>query len=275
MQLFRSLLSTNSAGREALLRLRSSEQRRLLEQKLAEYEAMNPAQRELRLVLTDLRHYLILFLHLPESWREAYLSQLPEAYRPLVAERLKAWEELDPITRQELLNHEDLLGYLVRMENTPPVPPGLFLGGLAPERRKALEEALKKWSQTPANVQESMMERFKRFFHLSEAEQRQVLSALPPEQRQIPQKLLAVFSKLPADQREKYTAAFNRFLSLSPAEREQFLRNAMKWQTLTPDQRQMVREMVSKVPPLPPIPPGMLQQIGPSLGGVPAPSRQR
>jgi hypothetical protein len=276
MQVFRELLNTtNAAAREALLNRRSPEQRRLFEQKLAEYEALTPAQRELRLTLTDLRHYLMLFLHLPEPWRETYLPQLPDAYRPLVAERLKAWDRLDEGTRRELLQNEDLLAYLVRLENIPPVPQGLFLHGLPPQRQRAMENALKLWGQIPPDRQQIMLQRFKQFFHLSETEQRQVLSALPPEQRQTPEKFLAALSRLPAGQREKYAEAVNRFLSLSPAQQEQFLRNAMTWRSLTPEQREIVREMVTKVPPLPPLPPGLLQSTGAALGGNPTQHGQR
>ena len=274
-QLFRDLLRTNAAGREAFLGSRAAEQRRLIEQKLAEYEGLTPAQRELRLTLTDLRHYLLIFLHLPEEWRAMYLAQLPDAYRALVGERLKAWDRLDAGTRRDLLQNEDLLAYLVRLESAPPTPEGLFLSHLPDDRRRAIETALKMWSQTTPQHRQTMMQRFKQFFQLSEVEQRQVLSALPPDQRHTPEKLLAALARLPADRREKYTAAVNRFLGLGPAEREQFLRNALTWQSLTPEQRQMVREMVSKVPPLPPLPPGLLPSTGPSLGGNPAASNQR
>jgi hypothetical protein len=272
---FRDLLSTNAAGREAFLSQRSPEQRQLIAQKLAEYEGLSPAQRELRLTLTDLRHYLMLFLHLPESWRETYLAQLPEMYRPLVAERLKIWDRLDETTRKELLQNEDLLAYLVRLENAPPVPQGLFLFSLPKERRLAIEAALKTWNQTPPQRQQAMLQRFKHFFHLSEAEQRQVLEALPPQERQTPERFLAALFRLPARQREKYAEALNRFLSLSPTEQEQFLRNAMTWKSLTPEQREIVREMVNKVPPLPPLPPGLLQNTGPALGGAPTIGGQR
>lgn len=268
MELFRVLLNTNSMGREAFLNTRTPEQRRLFEHKLAEYATLTPAQRELRLTLTDLRHYLLLFLHLPVEWRGTYLAQLPDAYRPMVAERLKMWDQLDEATRRELLQHEDLLAFLVRMENAPPVPQGFFLASLPPERRAPMEKALKVWNQAPAQHQQAMLARFKHFFQLSESEQRQVLDALPPDQRQAPEKFLAAFSRLPAEQREKYTAAVNRFLSLTPTEREQFLKNAMTWQTLTPEQRQAVKDMVSKVPPLPPLPPGLLNETGGSLGGL-------
>ncbi|MCX8155761.1 MAG: DUF3106 domain-containing protein [Verrucomicrobiae bacterium] len=275
MQVFRDLLNTNATGREAFLSHRSAEQRRLIEQKLAEYEGMPPTQRELRLTLTDLRHYLMIFLHLPEQWRGFYLAQLPEGYRPLVMERLRTWDRLDETTRRELLQNEDLLAYLVRLESVPPVPEGLFLHQLPAERRQAIEAAMQIWRQTTPQHQQAMLQRFKQFFHLSEAEQRQVLSTLPAEQRHTPEKLLAALSRLPPEQREKYTAALNRFLSLGPVEREQFLRNALTWQSLSPEQRQMVREMVSKVPPLPPLPPGLLQSTGPSLGGNPASAPQR
>lgn len=276
MQVFRELLNTtNAAAREAFLGRRSPEQRRLFEQKLAEYEALSPAQRELRLTLTDLRHYLMLFLHLPEPWRETYLPQLPAVYRPLLEERLKAWDRLDEGTRRELLQNEDLLAYLVRLENAPPVPQGLFLHGFSPERRRTIENALKLWGQIPADRQHDVLQKFKHFFQLSAAEQRQVLSALPPDQRHTPEKFLAALARLPANQRDKYAEAVNRFLSLSPAQQEQFLRNAMTWRSLTPEQRQIVREMVSKVPPLPPLPPGLLQSTGVTLGGNPAKAPQR
>jgi hypothetical protein len=42
--------------------------------------------------------------------------------------------------------------------------------------------------------------------------------------------------------------------SLSPAERREFLVSAAEWQKMKPEDRDAWRKLVSKVPPLPPLP---------------------
>jgi predicted Fe-S protein YdhL (DUF1289 family) len=229
MQFFRNLLATNQAGRAAYLASRAPEQRQLLEQKLAEYQAMSPAQREARLAVTELRHYLLTVLNVDPRFRAQYVEQIPGRFRPLVMERLKLWDSLSPETQAAMLRNDKAFNFLVRMEKVamPPMPP-------------------------------PVVPRINQYFRMSEAEKRQVLDSLPPEQRRAPEKILAALERLPKEQREKFTAALGKFISMSQSERDQFLKNAAQWQAMTLEQRRSVREMVNQVPPLPPLPPGFL-----------------
>jgi hypothetical protein len=105
-----------------------------------------------------------------------------------------------------------------------------------------------------------MLSRFSQFFDLTVTEKEKALRTLSaPERRQIA-KTLATFGSLPPDQRATCVRAIAKYTSLSLAERQQFLKNAERWQLLTPSQRQAWRDLVNTLPPplppdFPPIPP--------------------
>jgi hypothetical protein len=48
--------------------------------------------------------------------------------------------------------------------------------------------------------------------------------------------------------------SFQRLAAMSPQERASFLRNANRWRQLSSEERATWRELVSKVPPMPPEP---------------------
>jgi hypothetical protein len=73
------------------------------------------------------------------------------------------------------------------------------------------------------------------------------------ERRQI-EKTLKTYGNLPPDQRAKCARAIEKYVSLSLEDRQQFLKNAERWNLLTPSQRQSWRDLVNKLPP-PPLPP--------------------
>jgi hypothetical protein len=248
MEFFRNLLATNAAGRSAFLAERPPEQRKLLESKLTEYQALPAEERELRLALTDLRHYLLIFLRWPADLRAQSLVQVPEKYRPLIVERLKIWDALAPEERAALLTNETAMSFMVRLGKASQAT----LADLPPQRRAEMEAALQSWQATPPSQRQALAARFNQFFDLTELEKRQTLAVLPMEQRLKQQRMLAVFERLPKQDRERCALAFDQFLALPPAEREQFLRNAARWQAMSAEERQALRKLVIKFPPLPP-----------------------
>jgi hypothetical protein len=66
---FRELLAMDSAAQRAALTNRSAESRQKLVEKIREYQRMDPDDRELRLVATELRWYLPQFMSLAASNR--------------------------------------------------------------------------------------------------------------------------------------------------------------------------------------------------------------
>jgi hypothetical protein len=79
------------------------------------------------------------------------------------------------------------------------------------------------------------------------------------------------FEQLPAAERVQCVQAFARFASLSLEERRQFLKNAERWQMMSPDDRQNWRELVQTLGTVsPPVPPGM-RRFAPAAPLPPAP----
>lgn len=266
MDFFRNLLATNAAGRAAFLADRSPEQRRILEIKIAEYQALPPDERELRLVATDLRHYLSIFLRWPVELRSQLLTQVPAKYRAFVMERLKTWDALTPEAKQEFLENETALSFIVRLSKATPPKSQQMLADLPAKQRAEMEAVLKTWQATSPSRRQAQIARFNQFFELTEQEKQQTLAALPADQRVKPQRILALFERLPKDDRQKCAEALNQFLAMSPEEREQFLRNAARWQAMSAQERQAVRDMVLKFPPLPP---GFLDATGGRITAMP------
>ncbi len=89
------------------------------------------------------------------------------------------------------------------------------------------------------------------------------------------EKTIADFKKLPVAARELCVRNFPKFAELTPQERRQFLYNVQEWETMTADDRQTWRKLVSKVPRMPPLPPGLGQPPLPKrAAGLPATTTQ-
>ena len=78
---------------------------------------------------------------------------------------------------------------------------------------------------------------------------------------------LQAFDRLPPAQRAQCINSFGKFATMAPGERNQFLKNAARWDAMTSHERQLWRELVHTLPPmppgfpsgLPPLPPGFQQ----------------
>src|SRR5690348_4047371 len=84
VDLFRQLLAMTPEEREDYLTNRPSQTRERILAKIAEYEALDPDERELRLRATELRWYLLPLLQVPPDKRTARLAQVPPGMRELV-----------------------------------------------------------------------------------------------------------------------------------------------------------------------------------------------
>src|SRR5476651_1377510 len=82
----RQLLAMPADERENFLTNRPPEMRERILAKVAEYEVLDPDERELRLRATELRWYLEPLLHESPTNRAARLSQVPDDVRDLVAD---------------------------------------------------------------------------------------------------------------------------------------------------------------------------------------------
>ena len=107
-----------------------------------------------------------------------------------------------------------------------------------------------------------MSDQFRQFFELSDQQKKKILGTIPASERQQMEMTLAKFEGLPQEMRQKCINSFTKFASMSAEDRAEFLKNAEHWESMTPTERRAWREVVNKLPPLPP-PPPMIERHAP------------
>jgi len=234
--MFRRLLDMSRRERENYLTNRPPEIRAALRAKIAEYLAMDPDARELRLRATELRWQLTPLLRLAPVDRAPRLALVPADLAPLVKSRLAEWDQLPANLQAEFLANDHTLHYfaLVATTNQPLADP------------VATAEHLK------------VAEQFNQFFELTPEEKQKTLKTLSPSEQAQMEKTLQTFGQLPARQRIECLHAFTQFAELSREERAEFLQNASRWAQMSPAERQTWRDLVNRVPSWPPVPASML-----------------
>ena len=243
---FRTLLAMDTTGREQALGGRTAAQKQQILAKLQEYEALAPDERELRLRVVEFQWYLSPLLRVAPAPRAERLATIPEPQRQWVEQRLRDWDGLPAAEQQDILDHERALAYVVSFgAGGPPAP-------LPAAARDKLEADLARWRLLPGARRQQMLGNFQKYFERPEHEQQQALKALSPEERQQMEQTLVTFAKLPPALRKTCLDSFGKFAGLSRAERDQFLRNAERWQAMTPAERETWRKLVHQLPPLPP-----------------------
>jgi len=226
---FRQLLAMSPVERNNSLTNRPPEARARILAKVREYQMLGPDERELRLRATDLRWWLTPLLRTPAAERETRLAQVPDDLRDLVQSRLKQWDILPPPLQQELLANDRTLHYFARVVTTNTV-------AASPEQQR-------------------LSGQFNQFFELTPKEKQQTLDTLSDVERAQMEKTLQTFEKLPPRQRLLCVRNYTKFAGMSAAERVEFLKNAASWAKLPPKERQAWRDLVSRIPEWPPLPP--------------------
>ncbi|MFZ0828715.1 MAG: DUF3106 domain-containing protein [Verrucomicrobiia bacterium] len=242
VDLFRELLAMTPEDREKYLANRPPEIGARILAKVAEYEALDPNERELRLRATELRWYLLPLMHQSPTNRAAQLAAVPDDIRDLVQDRISQWDILPPTLQQEFLEDESVLKYFERVK---PIggPPGADAGNVP-------------GFLYPDAQSRKIAEHINSFFELTEEEKQATLNTLSEAERQQIKNTLRAFDQLPVSQRTECVQAFAKFAGLSPAEQQQFLKNADRWAQMSPADRQTWRDLVTHVPDWPPLPPG-------------------
>jgi hypothetical protein len=100
-----------------------------------------------------------------------------------------------------------------------------------------------------------MTEQFNQFFELTPAEKQQTLGTLSDAERAQMEKTLKTFDQLPPQKRAQCVRNYTKFAGMSAAERAEFLKNAESWSKLSPKERQAWRDLVTRIPEWPPLPP--------------------
>jgi hypothetical protein len=250
VDLFRQLLVMTPDERNAYLAKRPADNRQRILNKIQEYLALDPDDRESRLRATELRWFLLPLMRDPPARRDADLAQVPDRIRDLVKGRLVQWEILPPELQQEFLENERAAHYLALSTNSPPEEDN--------SPNTPTDEEVAQWRSLPEKQRNEITTQFNEFFELAPEEKQQTLNTLSDAERAQMEKTLQSFSALSADQRLECIHAFNKFTQMNPEERTEFLKNAERWSQLTPQERQAWRELVTDVPKWPPLPPGAL-----------------
>ncbi len=252
---FRELLSASPSQQEQLLANRSTEAQALIRSKLREFGALTPDERELRLRVAQIQFYLSPLLRQPSTTRTENLARVPSDVRPLLEDRLKAWDQLPEAARQMVLANEKSLGWFAQLERLPAPDQQRVLREVPENDRALVESQLARWQTLPAEVRRRAFADFDTFFRLSPTEQARTLRTLSePERRQM-EATLRDFEGLDPVRRNLCLRSFKRFADFTPAQRGQFLQNAARWEALTPNEREAWRKLVNTLPSLPPMPP--------------------
>lgn len=228
---FRTLLVMPASDRKEQLATRSAEVQRKLVEKIREYQALTPDERELRLKATELRWYLKQLMAEPATNRADQLKLIPENLREMVGARIDYWDKLPAALQQRILTNQNGAGYITL---GPPMPPGI--------------------PSASEKVRVSLQQRFNQLFELTPSEKEKVLATLSDAERRQMEKTLESFGKLSPMQRRQCITSFTKFAGMSPSERQEFLKNAQRWSEMSPTERQSWRELVSTAPKLPPFP---------------------
>lgn len=227
---FRTLLVMPATDRKEHLATRSAEVQKKLVEKIREYQALTPDERELRLKATELRWYLKPLMSSAATNRAAQLKAIPENMREMVATRIEQWDKIPPAAQQMILTNQNGPGYIanVRPASGPPLPTD--------------------------TIRASFRRRFDRLLELTPLEKERILATLSDAERRQMEMTLESFGKLSHMQRRQCVTSFTKFAGMSPTEREEFLKNAQRWSDMSPAERQSWRELVSAAPKLPPFP---------------------
>lgn len=259
VELFRELLAASPEKRVVMLESKSPAARDLILRRIRQHESLDPAARaeaEWQLRLAQFRFYLSPLLRAPASERARRLALAPAEDRPLLEERLRAWDALTPAARATLLESEESLHHFVLSPGAEPSRLTNVLAAAPASARADIEGQFARWSALPETERVERAATFQQFFGLSDVQRNRALNRLPDADRVAMEKVLERFARLPESERAQCVAGFERLSALPASEREEFLRNAARWQAMTTEERALWRRLVLKtrLPPLPPLP---------------------
>jgi Protein of unknown function (DUF3106) len=236
---FRELLEMGPRERAQALADRPESQRKLLEGRLREYEALPKAQREARLQQFELDCHLDGLMKLASTNRALIptrLALVPAYLRPIVDERLRQWDGLSPKVQQEVLEYETTANYFLRVRPTAPPIPGATSTLATPPVPGAEEKPGK------------LAEHLNQFLELSSREQQKTLETLPVQEREAMEQTLRAFANLTVEQRKICISSFEKFSRMDKDQRDQFLKNAARWKAMSPRERETWRTLMQIVP---------------------------
>ncbi len=246
VELFRQLLAMKPDARNKFLADRPAEKRQGLLDKIKEYEAMKPDERELSLCATELQSYLEPLLATAATNRAAQLASVPEPYRKIVGERLSEWDILPPDLQKDMLAHEATKRYFL----------GAGSDGFTEESSRILppsldEEVVRLGQMSPAERKQSFAAA-QQFFGLNDEERQKVIETLSGADRQKVGQTLQILRQLPKEQLDRCLKSIGQLADLSERERQAFIKDAQRWKKMSAAEREAWQNLTDRLPPLPP-----------------------
>jgi hypothetical protein len=243
---FRILLAMRSDARANELAAKPARVREVLTTRLREYDTLTAAEREARLRATELHYYLNPLLNTIPATRATQFAAVPASFRPLVEERLAAWDKLPAEIQREILTNERLLRAMTRpaVPNAfPPLPPGL---------EPKVPDNVTHWQALDTKQREQLLDNFTHYFRLDERAKTKVMAALPEPKRAEATRTLSEFEQLTADERAACLNALKKLGQMTQEQQAQFYANAEQWKKMSEAERTAWRKVVIEFPPLPP-----------------------
>ena len=243
---FRTLLAMRTDARTTELAAKPTRLREVLTTRLREYDVLPPAEREARLRATELRFYLNPLLTTIPATRATQLAAVPEGLRPLVTERLAAWDKLPAEIQREVLTNERLLQAMTRPSVAgafPPLPPGLVPN---------VPDNVSQWQSLAPVQREQLLDNFTHYFRLDDRAKTRVVAALPEPKRAEATRTLDQFEQLPTEERAACLTALKKLGQMTQEQQAQFYANAEQWKKMSESERTAWRKVVIEFPPLPP-----------------------
>lgn len=256
VRVIRELIAMPEAKRSEMLAMYPDGLREPLAAKVTEYLNMDPEARELRLQATDLRHYLQQLLPLDIATRRLALGRVPESLREVVSERIDKWTLLLPDMQRDFLESEKVVRYFTEMGITSEDMRLVLIFPPRPDVSPEMERKIAEWNNLPEATRARVFAQFNDMFELSPAERDQTLKVLSAEERDAMREALDSFNQLSPEQRQVCLRSFEKFSQMSVLQRRMFLQKAEAWSRMTAAEREQWKELVNRVPNLPPFPPG-------------------
>ncbi len=268
VEYFRTLLGMTPAQRQSVLANKSAGEREAILAKVHEYETMSADIREARLRQTELLWDIATMMRLPTDARAPRLKDLSQEDRAVVEDHLRRWDRLPAHVQKAFLEKESFISYYLRLQGSSAEEQKNIIDRLPPANREAWARELQRWQALPESEREELCDRFRQLFEVNDLQKREVINGFTDDERRQMESALDTYSQLTPDQRRQCVDSFAKFAVMTPPQRNEFLKNAERWQAMTAHERQVWRELVQKLPLLPPAPPGLDGQAPPLPPGL-------
>lgn len=231
---FRDLLSYSEDQQRAFVIKQAPEIQSILSSKLDEYRNLPSAQREFKLVATELHFYLDPVLKSHENIDRTLFSQAPSHVQHYLNMAVEFWNGLSIPHRDLLLSKKAAVSYLISLS---------YKSG----ESQSYDPSKSEWDGLYS------------FLLMPSDQQKAFLDSVDVNPSGTINKILTAFENLDEEERKRCAHAFVCYLSFPPQLKKQLNDGLHSWAEKPPIERSLWREIAEKYPKITPIPlpPGM------------------